>query len=71
MTKSIFDYENEAICLLDDILTKYSHCKLDILCKNKQMARIFGHFIGKGLEKFMESLPEQSQEAYLKGIKEL
>mmetsp|Transcript_25945 Transcript_25945/g.22983 ORF Transcript_25945/g.22983 Transcript_25945/m.22983 type:complete len:243 (+) Transcript_25945:202-930(+) len=45
VTKSIFDYENKSISILDDILSKYSHVKLRTLSKNTKIAKIFAYFI--------------------------
>eukprot|EP00343_Euplotes_focardii_P003023 CAMPEP_0205805592 /NCGR_PEP_ID=MMETSP0205-20121125/8867_1 /ASSEMBLY_ACC=CAM_ASM_000278 /TAXON_ID=36767 /ORGANISM="Euplotes focardii, Strain TN1" /LENGTH=298 /DNA_ID=CAMNT_0053077067 /DNA_START=6 /DNA_END=902 /DNA_ORIENTATION=- len=45
ITKSIFDYQNQSISTLDDILSKYSHVKLRSLSKNKKIAKIFAYFV--------------------------
>ena len=64
-TKSLFDYENESIVLMDEILTKYSHKKLESLYKNQNIASVYEYFIKNGLEEFMMKFPQNKKWIYL------
>jgi len=65
MTKSIFDYDNNpSISVFDDILTNYSHFKLNKWLGIDNIRRMFEYFIQNGMQKFIQSLPEESQDSY-------
>lgn len=64
MTKGLFNYKNEAIRLLSDVLVKYSHSKLEKVLQNRLIGKAFKFFVEQGLEEFISSLPQKSQDIY-------
>ena len=60
-TRSFFDYENESIALMDEILAQYSHTKLECLYQDQNIAKIFGYFVENCLEDFVKKYPAKKR----------
>ena len=54
--QNLFNTENHAINILNDILSNYSHRKLISVFENKEIMSLFGYFIINGKEKFMDGV---------------
>mmetsp|Transcript_9354 Transcript_9354/g.10577 ORF Transcript_9354/g.10577 Transcript_9354/m.10577 type:complete len:108 (+) Transcript_9354:237-560(+) len=64
--KPLFNYNNETIRTLSDILSNYSHSKLNALYKCKYAAKIFKYFIKNCLASTLSHFPEHRQIIYTK-----
>jgi len=71
MTKSIFDYSNSSIGLLDEIFYRYSYKKLTKMFKDDNIMRIFKFFLWNGLTDFLKSVPENDKDVYSIAVKDL
>ncbi|CAI2359236.1 unnamed protein product [Moneuplotes crassus] len=65
-TKSLFDFNNMSILLMDEILTKYSHSKLGGLYGDSNIGMLFHYFISNGLEDFLDACPSDKRDLYQK-----
>ena len=54
--RRMFSDENSAINLLEDVLSNYSHRKLDIVLYNESIRALLIYFIDNGKQNFMNSL---------------
>ncbi|CAI2386545.1 unnamed protein product [Moneuplotes crassus] len=63
-TKILFDYSNQSIVLMQEILTKYSHSKLERLYQDKNIAELFLYFINNGLDEFIKACPDTKRDLY-------
>ena len=50
-----------SINLLNDVISNYSHCKLDKILNDKIIMRLFGYFTKFGKEKFMQGIKDFKQ----------
>ena len=59
--RRMFSPDNLAINLMEDILANYSHQKIKIFLKNKEIKALFEYFIDHGKEDFIASLKSSSE----------
>mmetsp|Transcript_12778 Transcript_12778/g.11325 ORF Transcript_12778/g.11325 Transcript_12778/m.11325 type:complete len:92 (-) Transcript_12778:38-313(-) len=64
LTKNIFDYSNISISRLSDILSYYSHTKIDDIAKDQNIARVFEYFVKNGIGEFLESVQQGSHQGF-------
>jgi len=69
-TKRMFNYKNESIRILSDMLGKYSHTKLENVYKDENTARLFAFFVKKGTEEFLSQFSGESRSIYKKNLEE-
>ncbi|CAI2359783.1 unnamed protein product [Moneuplotes crassus] len=65
-TKSLFDVNNKSILLMNEILSKYSHSKLEGLYGDSNIGMLFHYFIINGLEDFLDACPSDKKDLYQK-----
>lgn len=64
--KSLFDTSNKSIAILEEVLTKYSHKKLEQIYEDKNISMIFEYFINNGLGDFIKRCPKSKKRLYKK-----
>ncbi|CAI2361285.1 unnamed protein product [Moneuplotes crassus] len=69
--KALFDYSNESIILMNEILAKYSHRKLQRLYCDTNIGQLYCYFFENGLYKFIKKCPDDKKDLYQKCAQEL
>ena len=59
--RKMFNADNSAIHLIEDVLTNYSHQKLNKMFKNKEIKVLFKYFIEHDKERFIEGTKLNSE----------
>ena len=57
----LFKNSYTSMSLLNDVISNYSHCKLDKILNDKIIMRLFGYFTKFGKEKFMQGIKNFKQ----------
>ena len=57
----LFKNSYTSMSLLNDVISNYSHCKLDKILNDKIIMRLFGYFTKFGKEKFMQGIKDFKQ----------
>lgn len=65
-TKPFFDYNNEAIKILSDVLGHYSHSKLTSFYKNMSICKLFKYYIENCFQEIIKNFPEFKRNIYTK-----
>ena len=65
-SKLLFNQNNKAIEILSDILTHYSHAKMDLVFGNRNISWLFQFYMDNLLETSLQRLPKHKREIYTK-----
>ncbi|CAI2359398.1 unnamed protein product [Moneuplotes crassus] len=69
--KMLFDYSNQSILLMQEILTKYSHSKFEEVYRDANIAKLFYYFVQNGLGDFIKTCPDDKRCLYKRFTEEI
>jgi len=69
--KALFDYSNQSIVKFEDLLSRYSHKKLEMIYQDSNIAQIYEYFMHNGMECFIQKCPEDKRKVYSEWLIEI